>query len=142
MSIPEHLWRFPTRAAIDSLARRFGFPNTPSMQDWEWEVADPERIEEFLAAYSSGELSDDERFTLMETIIQSFEESDRDFETDAQWSEVLNTLDEHIELHAYTVWYWSYLDDEDPANWFWVTPWIRKVLEKHRSRLEQPPRSA
>jgi hypothetical protein len=46
----------------------------PHMQDWEWEVADSERINEFPSAYESGELSDDERFTLMETILQSFED--------------------------------------------------------------------
>ena len=46
------------------------------MQDWEWEVASPERIDEFLAAYEGGELTDDERFTLMETLLQSFEDVD------------------------------------------------------------------
>jgi len=74
MSVPEHLWRFPTAEAIESLAQRFHLPNHPNMQDWEWEVADPSRINEFVAAYKGGELNDDERFVLMETIIQSFEE--------------------------------------------------------------------
>ncbi|MCP5384447.1 MAG: hypothetical protein H6913_07510 [Altererythrobacter sp.] len=44
------------------------------MQDWEFEVADANRIDEFLSAYQSQELTDDERFTLMEMIIQSFED--------------------------------------------------------------------
>jgi hypothetical protein len=70
--IPEHLWRSPTRAAINALALRFDLPNTQGMQDWEHEVADADRIHEFIAAYQSGQLDDDERFTLMELIIQSF----------------------------------------------------------------------
>ncbi len=137
MGVPEHLWRFPTREAIDSLAKRFGLPNTEEMQDWELEVADPIRLDEFLDAYLSGELSGDERFTIMETLLQCFEESDRDLESDRHWAQVLASLDTHIELHAHTVWYWSCVDDEDPADRFRVTPWVRRILERHRTRLEQ-----
>jgi hypothetical protein len=74
VGIPDHLRRYPTWAAIDALAARFGFVNEPGMQDWAWEVADPSRIDEFLAAYEDGDLSDDERFTLMDTMLQSFED--------------------------------------------------------------------
>jgi hypothetical protein len=66
--VPEHLSRFTTREAIDRLAQRFGLPNTPGMQDWEWQVAYPARIPEFLAAYAMGGLSDDERFVLLEVL--------------------------------------------------------------------------
>jgi hypothetical protein len=34
-----------------SLATRFGLPYHDDMQDWEWEVADSARFEEFLATY-------------------------------------------------------------------------------------------
>ena len=139
MSVPEHLWRFPTREAIDSLAARFGFPNSPQMQDWEWEVADAARIDEFLLAYKSGELGDDERFTIMETILQSFEESDFDLSSDARWKEVLAAIEARIDLHAYSVWYWSCLDFEDPQDWFRSTPQLRGILERHRTRLEVVP---
>jgi hypothetical protein len=54
--VPEHLWRYPTKDAIENLAKRFDFPTDPQMQDWEYEVADASRIGEFLAAYESGEL--------------------------------------------------------------------------------------
>jgi hypothetical protein len=107
MSVPEHLWRFPTRAAIDALARRFGLPNTPGMQDWEWEVADPDRIAEFLAAYESGELSDDERFTLMETLLQSFEDLPEPTASDPRWQRTLQLLAQNVQLHRYSLWYWS-----------------------------------
>ncbi len=50
MKIPKRLWRFPTLATIDLLAQRFNLPNHPNMQDWEYEVADPDRVDEFLAA--------------------------------------------------------------------------------------------
>jgi hypothetical protein len=83
--VPEHLWRYPTRAAIDALALKFGFSNTPQIQDWAWEAADSDRIDEFIAAYKSGQLNDDERFALMETIIQSFEDLGEALYADTRW---------------------------------------------------------
>ncbi|HVZ37577.1 MAG TPA: hypothetical protein VG963_34385, partial [Polyangiaceae bacterium] len=59
------------------------------MQDWAWEVADPDRIDEFLAAYEAGDLSDDERFTLMETMLQSFENLPGPLDSDPRWSRLL-----------------------------------------------------
>ena len=137
MSIPEHLWRFPTRAAIDSLATRFGFPNTPRMQDWEWEVADPARIEEFFAIYQSGELGDDERFTLMETILQSFEDLPQPIGSDPRWKLALELLDGNIRLHIYSVWYWSDVENENGEDAWRVTPFLRTILEKHRTHFEK-----
>ncbi|UFZ05675.1 hypothetical protein LQG66_05000 [Bradyrhizobium ontarionense] len=144
-SLPDHLRRYPTREAVNALCRRFGFPYHPQMQDWEWEVADAMRIDEFLSAYESGELSEDERFVLMETILQSFEDlrflEDRP-DPDPRWQRVLDILDRNIDLHAHTVWYWSVLDAEDfddPEQQFWVTPFVRVILAKHRSRLERAP---
>ncbi|MEM1196923.1 MAG: hypothetical protein AAGH57_12525 [Pseudomonadota bacterium] len=133
--IPDHLWRHPTRAAIDALALRFGLPNTPDMQDWEHEVADSRRIDEFLAAYQSGILSDDERFTLMETIIQSFENLAEPLESDSRWPTVLELLNTNIRLHAKTVWYWALPDESDNANLWAVSLPLRPILETHRSEL-------
>lgn len=133
--VPEHLWRFPTRAAIDALALRFDLPNSHLMQDWEWEVADADRIDEFMAAYQSGQLDDDQRFTLMETIIQSFEDLGEALHADSRWQSVVDLLHVHIKLHAYTVWRWAAPDESDPANHWTVTPSFRHILLKHRDEL-------
>lgn len=132
MMVPKHLQRHPTRAAIEALALRFGLPNDPSMQDWEWEVADAGRLDAFIAAYRSGELDDDERFTLMEVIIQSFEDEGTAVDDDPRWPLVARLLDENIALHAQTVWYWACLGSDD--EWC-VTPLIRPILEKHHAQL-------
>jgi hypothetical protein len=138
MDVPEHLWRWPTAAAVDSLARRFGLTNDPMMQDWPWEVADADRIDEFLAVYESGELSDDARFTLMEIILQSFEDLGRTRDFDARWARTLDLLERSIDLHAHSVWYWSALDTDDVNEQWLVTPFVRRILKKHRGRLEKP----
>src|SRR5438034_524508 len=107
MTVPEHLQRFHTRAAIDALAERLHLVNEPGMQDWKWEVADPHRIDEFLSTYESGDLSDDEKFTLMETMLQSFEQMPAMLEADPRWSRLIDILDRNASLHAHSIWYWS-----------------------------------
>ena len=136
MMVPDHLYRYPTREAIDSLAERFALPNTPDMQDWEYEVSNPARIDEFLDAYLNGGLNDDEKFTLMEMLIDSFEGSDIDLAVDSRWAHVLDQLDRNIELHAHTVWYWSCLDNDNLDECWGVTPHIRAILARHRTRLQ------
>ena len=139
MSVPEHLWRFPTRAAIDSLAKRFGLPNEPGMQDWEYEVADPDRLDEFIDAYDNGGLSDDERFTLMETILESFDELlGASGVLDPRWEQNLARLDRNIGLHAHSVWYWSCVGRDDPEEQFRITTSVRRIFDKHRDRLQTP----
>ena len=135
MSIPEHLWRFPTADAIASLSARLNVAYDDSMQDWEWEIADPARIDEYLALYQGGELTDDERFTLMETVIQSFADLSACLHEDPRWEHVINLLDRNIELHLYSVWYWANTDSELENDGWAVTPFLRKLLSKHSGRL-------
>lgn len=138
MSVPEHLWRFPTLAAVQSLARRFNLPYAPEDQDWEHTAADSERIDDFFSAYASGELDDDERFVLMELLIQSFEHIAADTGAeDSRWPQLLALLDEHVELHAFSLWYWADPDTAMHEDELWhVTPSLRQLLAKHRRRLE------
>ena len=133
MSVPERLWRCPTRAAIDSLATRFGLANDPGMQDWEWQVADPHRIDEFLSAYEGAALSEDERFTLMETLIQSFEDLDAPLAAEPRWSRLLELLDRNVALHAHSICYWSLIENEnqDPDDCWRVTPFMQTILRRH-----------
>ena len=136
MSIPEHLCRYPTTEARVRLAQLLGLPYHESMQDWEWEVAAANRVGEFLHAYESNELSEDEQFSLMEIIIQSVEESETACSS-ANWQHTLRILDERILVHAHSVWHWAVPDEENEEAHWRVTPDLRRLLEKHRVRLAQ-----
>ena len=81
-------------------------------------------------------LNDDERFTLMETIIQAFEDLPDSLDADCRWTEVLQLLDSNIDLHAYSVWYWSDLEDELGDESWRVTPFLRKIVQRHKPRLD------
>ncbi|MCP4269870.1 MAG: hypothetical protein GY777_30575 [Candidatus Brocadiaceae bacterium] len=139
MSIPEHLWRFPERKAIDSLAQRFNLSNTPDMQDWEWQVADPERIDEFIYAYLSEELSDDEKFILMEIILQSFADSDLTLEGNIKWELTLRLIEENLKRHAFTIWYWGDFEENEEPDRQDVDPYIKSLFLKYRQRLMGDP---
>lgn len=137
MTLPERFWRYPTAQAMASLALRFNLPSYPDMQDWQWIVADSSRLDEFLDTYNSGELTDDERFTLMETILQSFVELPGEFEAHPRWRETLAILEANFDLHVHTVWYWSG-QGEMPTEGEWrVAPPLRAILERHLPRLDK-----
>jgi hypothetical protein len=136
MSVPEHLLRFPTKEARVRLAQLLRLPYHESMQDWEWEVAEANRVAEFLHTYESSDLSEDEQFSLMEIIIQSVEDSETACDS-AEWQRVLRHLDERISLHAHSVWYWAVPGEKDQEAHWCVTPDMRQLLVKHHHRLAQ-----
>jgi hypothetical protein len=120
--------RWTTAAARLSLARRFGLPLDGYSQDWEWEVADPIRFGEFLEAYASGSLDEDERFALMEMLIQCVEDMKLPaIESTPQWQSVATLLRAHASLHASSVRYWACLDDRKLEDCFHVSNPMRVV---------------
>ena len=68
--VPDDLKRYPTREGRDALAARLGLKISPFSQDWEREVAEPARFADWLAVYCVEPLSDEERFSLMEMLVQ------------------------------------------------------------------------
>jgi hypothetical protein len=111
---PKSLNRWPTTAARKALASRFDLPCDPFSQDWEWEVANPSRFAEFLDAYSTGILDEDERFALMEILIQCVEDMDlHALGSSPEWDSIATLLLAHTNLHANSIRYWSCLDDRD-----------------------------
>jgi hypothetical protein len=113
------------------------------MQDWEWEVADPARFNEWVTVYRDEPLTDDERFTLMEMLIQCVEDlaGMRQKWTTAEqmleWHEVAELLRDRPRLHASSIAYWGLPDeDDDPEHLFRVSVGMRRVWEEIRPSLE------
>ncbi|WP_227552365.1 MULTISPECIES: hypothetical protein [unclassified Acinetobacter] len=128
--------RYITASAIYALAQRFNLPYDPFMQDWEYEVADPNRIDEFIDAYLSNELNEDEKFALMETILQSFEESSKTLDSDQQWNIILQLLEDNLDIHATTICYWAYGNSAYTLCWR-ITPDLRKIKRRNHLKIIQ-----
>jgi hypothetical protein len=129
--------RYPTRAAIDSLASRFGLPNDPQMQDWEYEVADAARIDEFLRALEGDDLTDDERLTLGEMVMQCLENLARDgvdLASNDRWSRFVRLLRARPTLHIHTIYYWATPDSSDENSWR-VSGLVRPLWAEFQDRI-------
>lgn len=129
---PENVTRNPTAAAIASLASRFALPNNSDMQDWELEVSDPKRISEFLDCYESGGLNEKECFTIMETILHSYEELEDSEKEDVFRPRILLALENNLNLHFYSVWDWSIWESEEKRMHWKITPYMRKIFLKYK----------
>lgn len=123
--------RYWTAASLARLSVLLDLPLDQYSQDWPWEVADPERIDELLGLYQSGGLDEDERFTLMDMIIQCFEDLGDSLENDSRWQATLAMIESHIDLHAHSVWYWACFDAIDIEDAFWTSPCFREMVERN-----------
>ncbi|MBD1546696.1 hypothetical protein [Roseibium aggregatum] len=65
--------KYVTRYAEDTLSRMFSLPATGQEQDWEVELADDDRTEEFLAGYPEIKDDDELAFGLVWLIVASFD---------------------------------------------------------------------
>ena len=126
--------RYWTSASIDALAERLKLRNDPDMQDWPWQVADSARIDEFMAAFEEFKNDPDVRYTLMDVLIQSFEELDVDLRSDQNWQTLLTWLERDFETHAYQVWYWSGFENEDLDDWR-VSPFLRQLWARRHTEV-------
>jgi hypothetical protein len=124
--------RYGTAASVAAIQRRFDLP-TPEVykQDWELCCGDAQQLNEFLTCYEIGNLTDDERFTLMEIIISSFDGGGQDRPNSAEFNERLrHQLIRDFKLHAFTIYYWCCWDndtDANPDHQFYATPLLRDI---------------
>lgn len=133
--IPSQLIRWPNPKARQSLAKRLNLPYSEEMQDWEWEVAQPERFQEFIVFLEREALTDDERFSLVEILVQCVEEilentSNPNLERCKEWKAVVKAIELRPRLHASTLQYWSEGD-------FQVSEGMKIVLKQMWSELTQ-----
>ncbi len=105
--------RYTTTRARIALAARFNLPYDDSDQDWEYQIADAARFREFSADYASAELTEDERISLMEILVQCVDNMAPGPEHESAWLAIRPHLLAQASLHWTTVEYWSLLDQPD-----------------------------
>ena len=130
--------RYPSRAGQEALAARLRLPLDPFSQDWEWEIAETSRFQEWIAVYQNEALSDDEQFSLMEILIQCVEDmcqGDKLAEQLPEWQAVAALLLTNGQLHASTIYYWSVFGHDDPDEQFRITVPMRQVWAKIQQSL-------
>ena len=116
------------RSSIDKLTTLLALPATGQEQDWEVELADENRIGEFLMAYEGLFLSPDDKLALMALILASVDNYiEAKSRIPEEWERIANILIEERELHQETISYWRCVDEDDPQAWFHLTPHVRAL---------------
>lgn len=101
----------------------------PFSQDWELEVADSTRVREFLEAYDSGSLNNDDRSVLMQTMLESYSCAvDEGLARPEDWETISYYLNRDRPIHENTIRYWAMIDEPDLENCFAITPLIRTLV--------------
>jgi len=118
---------YPTTAARKAMAARFSLPYDDAMQDWEWEVANADEFERYLAAYTPA-MPSDQRFSLMEMLVQCVEDSKDEALFSIRWARIRPLLVNHITLHAPTIAYWACGEEGGLDSAFRVSRPMRELL--------------
>lgn len=120
--------RHPTAAAIERLSAVFGFSLDAYSQDWDVELADGLRLQEFVSAYATLTMDDDERFTLMTLIVASAHDAlDVHNMSESEWRPIHDLLTVDFSLHASTIYYWCCVDATCMDECFTLSPRMRAV---------------
>ena len=133
--------KYLTSQSIASICSRFAItPPDEFSQDWELEYCDPERTGEWVAAYESATLDEDEKFALMALILSSLDEAiDDGQQIDALWIRIAKLLSSDRHIHQHHIHYWcNWSAPEDEGNeGFGITHLIRSLaLSSYREAKE------
>ena len=118
-----------TRSTIESLAKQLKLPlPDPFSQDWEYEVADPARITDFLKVYDSGRLNPDEKSMLLNVILASYNDAIDEGSADpGDWELISRYLARDRAIHETAINYWALPDEINLENCFAITPLMRTL---------------
>jgi len=122
--------------AIVRLTRRLRLKITDGGQDWSIEVADADRVAEFLDIYEQGALDADERYHLMELIVASLEAHIQECEPAPDlFARFRKHFMNSFEVHSDTAAYWADIGNEGSGH-FALTPLMRHLWEEHCEEQE------
>ena len=120
--------RWETTAARRQVASKLGLPYADVMQDWPWEVASPDHLNDYRQLYAFA--SEDERVVLMEMMLQATTDQEEPIAFAHDWSHVKVLLDQNPALHAWSVHYWCCWNTSAEVG-FEITPHLRTWWATH-----------
>ncbi|WP_367330220.1 hypothetical protein [Sphingobacterium multivorum] len=116
------------KEAITELSNKLFLPINGSEQDWDVEMADSNRIDEFIDFYKNNKLSTDEKLAMMSLILASYDDllNDNDLLVDSRWDKIRSILEMDKIYFIDLINYWSLINVVDD-DLFKITPLIRKI---------------
>lgn len=116
---------------IEQLSKDLLLPYTGAEQDWDIEMADYKRIDEFIKFYKGSNLSDDKRVAVMSLILSSFDDllNETNMEIDDRWNEIKLILKSEEFIFVDLIDYWSLSNEVEEVNLFRITPLMRNIKQ-------------
>lgn len=115
--------------AIAFLNQELNLPVSGNEQDWHIELADSDRISDFINFYKSENIDSSVKYALMALILASLDDAVNAQTFDASnWESILKLLKCDYELHKTTINYWSLSNDLDSLNTFAITNLLRSAF--------------
>jgi hypothetical protein len=131
MKVREPKFRCGTKKAINELVAQYDYPHSDWMQDWPYEIADPNKIENYFRHYDE-QTDEDKKFSLMEMLIQALTDIENENEFNENWILLKERIISNFKIHEYTIFYWSCFGKNLSDCWE-ITPKMRELWkEKHK----------
>lgn len=108
-------FRCATRKVIDLLAVELNLPTDPNMQDWAYEVSNPNDIDKYICHYNLT-IDDDKKFVLVEMILQAIVDQPDEQQLLIYFEKVKPILTDDFKIHEFTIHYWKVLTHENFEN--------------------------
>ena len=125
-------FRCGTQQAIEELSKELKLPYDETMQDWSYQVAEPDDIEKYLAHYKLT-TNEDKKFVLIEMILQALLEQKIPKQLLYHWEKTSEILTNDFNIHEYTIDYWLRYTKEDFKLY---NSLLKKVVKQNKISLK------
>jgi hypothetical protein len=113
---------------IKYLNKFLNLPASGHEQDWAVEMGDPNRVQEFIEVYKTGDFTNEQRFALVSLILASYEELlYREDDGGTLWKDIRQIILVNKELFKDILNHWGLENEAKQENWFKITPLIRDI---------------
>ncbi|MBK7033701.1 MAG: hypothetical protein IPH49_10655 [Ignavibacteria bacterium] len=118
---------FVRKETVKQLSREMSLPYKGNEQDWDIELADKNRVDEFISFYNDNDLSNDMKYAAMSTILalHDYLLDDTEIDRDYRWYEIERMLKSEKQLFSDLIEYWAV--ETEIEDVFRITPLVREV---------------
>lgn len=114
---------------VEQLSKELLLPYTGIEQDWDIEMANPNRINDFLNFYQKNDLSVNKKIAVMSLILASYEDflTENSLESDDRWNDVSLILESERVIFVDLINHWSLKEEVKEDDLFLITPLMRDI---------------
>ena len=123
---------------VEQLRKDLSLPFKGTEQDWDIEMANSDRLKEFIEFYKHNDLSNPRKEAIVSLILASYDDflNKNDLEIDETWKEIKSILTSEKLLLADILDYWSLSNQSYESDVFRITHLVREVLAVHTEEPE------